>query len=56
MPFLFDPDIFSNNLSFFFSVNMRGQVSHPYRTTETITVLRILITVSVHNEWEDIKQ
>jgi hypothetical protein len=45
---LFGPDIllstlFSNTLSLCFSLNVRDQVSHPYRTTGKIIVLYILI-------------
>jgi hypothetical protein len=33
----------SNTLSLYSSLHVRDQVSHPYRTTDKITVLHILI-------------
>jgi hypothetical protein len=44
--YLFGPNIFlstlfSNTLSLCFSLNVRDQVSHPYRTTDKIIVLYI---------------
>jgi hypothetical protein len=40
---IFPSTLFSNTLSLCSSLNVRDQVSHPYRTTGKITVLHILI-------------
>jgi hypothetical protein len=39
--------LFSNTLSLCSSLNIRDQVSHPYRTTGKIRVLYILISLSI---------
>jgi hypothetical protein len=41
--------LFSNTLSLFFSLNIRDQVSHPYRTKGKIVVLYILIYTFLNN-------
>jgi hypothetical protein len=40
---IFFGTLFSNTLSLFSSLNIKDQVSHPYRTTDKIVVLCILI-------------
>ena len=55
---LFGPDIllstlFSNTLSLCSALNVRDQVSHPYKTTGTIIVLYILTFVFMDSKLED---
>jgi hypothetical protein len=55
---LFGPDIllstlFSNTLSLCSSLNVRHQVSHPYRTTGKTIILNILIFMLLDNRQED---
>jgi hypothetical protein len=55
---LFGPDIllstlFLNTLSLFSSLNIRDQVSHPYRTTGKMIVLYILIFKFFGSRGED---
>jgi hypothetical protein len=50
---LFSPNIllstlFSNAPSLCFSLNIRDQVSHPYKTTEKVIVLNLQSSVSLH--------
>jgi hypothetical protein len=45
--------LFSNTLSLCFSLNVRNQVSHPYRTTGKIIVFYILIFMSSDSRRED---
>ena len=45
--------IFSNALSFLSSLNVSDQVSHPYKTTDKIIVLCILIFKFLDNNLED---
>jgi hypothetical protein len=47
--------LFSNSLSLCDSLNVRDQVSHPYRTTDKIRVLYISIFMFFNNRQEDIK-
>jgi hypothetical protein len=55
---LFGPNIlvsilFSNTLSLRYSLNVRDQVSYPYRTTGKIIVLHMLIFMFLHSRRED---
>jgi hypothetical protein len=55
---LFSPNIphstlCSNTLSLGLSLNIRDQVSHPYKTTGKIILLCILIFVFQDSRWED---
>jgi hypothetical protein len=55
---LFGPNIllstlFSNALSLCYSLNARNGVWHPYKTTDKIIVLYILIPRIVDNKWVD---
>jgi hypothetical protein len=57
-PFLFDPNIllntlFSNTLSLCSSLNVRDQVSHPFRTTGKIMVVYILIFMLLDSRRKD---
>jgi hypothetical protein len=57
---LFGPNIllrtlFSNTLSLCSSLNLRHQVSHPYRTTGKIIILYVLIFMFLHSKREDKK-
>jgi hypothetical protein len=48
--------LFSNILNLCSSpnvINVRGQVSHPYKTTSKITVLYILICTFLDSRWEE---
>jgi hypothetical protein len=45
--------LFSNTLSLCSSLNVRGQVSHPYRTTSNIIVLCIVIFTLLDSRHED---
>ncbi|PNF36932.1 hypothetical protein B7P43_G08055, partial [Cryptotermes secundus] len=45
--------LFSNTLSLCSSLNIRDQVSHPYRTTGKIVVLYILIFTLLNSRRED---
>jgi hypothetical protein len=45
--------LFSNALSLCFSLNLRDQISHPYRTTGKIFVLYTLIFMFFHSRQED---
>jgi hypothetical protein len=45
--------LFSNTLSLCASLNVREQVSHPYRTTGKITVVCILIVIFLDSRRED---
>jgi hypothetical protein len=45
--------LFSSNLSLCYSVNVRDQVSNPYRTTSKIIVLHILIFTFFDSRCED---
>jgi hypothetical protein len=45
--------LFSNTLSLCSSLNVRDQVSHPYKTTGTIIVLRILTFMFLDSRQED---
>jgi hypothetical protein len=58
---LFGPNIslstlFSNTLSLCSSLNIRDQVSHPYRTKGKIRVLYILMITFLNSRWEDMFQ
>jgi hypothetical protein len=44
--------LFSNTLSQWYSLNMKEQVSYPYRTTDKIIVLYIIIFVF----WQEVKR
>jgi hypothetical protein len=44
--------LFSNTLSLRSSLNVRDQVSHPYKTTGKTIVLYILIFIFLVNKWE----
>jgi hypothetical protein len=46
--------LFSNTLSFCSSLNVRGHVSHPYRTTGKIIVLYFLIFAFFDSRPEDV--
>jgi hypothetical protein len=55
---LFGPNIllttlFSNTISLWSSLNVGDQVSHPYKTTGRITVLRILIFTFLDSSRKD---
>jgi hypothetical protein len=55
---LFGPNVllstlFSNTLSQCFSLNVRNQVSRPYRTTGKTIVLYILISMFFDSRWEN---
>jgi hypothetical protein len=55
---LFVPDIllrtlFSNTLSLCSSLNVRDRVSHPYKTTDRITVLYILTFTFLDSRRDD---
>jgi hypothetical protein len=45
--------MFSNALSFLSSLNVSGQVSHPYKTIGKITILYILIFKFLESNLED---
>jgi hypothetical protein len=45
--------LFSNTLSLCSSLDMRDQVSHPYKTTGRIMVLYILTFTSLDSRWDD---
>jgi hypothetical protein len=45
----------SNTLSLCSSLNVRDQVSHPYKTTGTVIVLNILIVTFLGSRWKDKK-
>jgi hypothetical protein len=45
--------LFSNTLSMCTSLNVRDQVSHPYRTTGKIIILYILIFMFLGSRGED---
>jgi hypothetical protein len=52
-PNIFLSTLFSNTLSLCFSLNVTDQVSHPYRTTDKIIVLYILIFTFFDSGRED---
>jgi hypothetical protein len=50
---VFPNTIFSKNLSQCYSVDLKDQVSHPYKTADKISVLYILVCVLSDNTYED---
>jgi hypothetical protein len=45
--------MFSNTISLYSSLNIRDQISHPYRTTDKIIVFHILIFMFLDSGRED---
>jgi hypothetical protein len=53
-PYILLRTLFSNTLSLCYSLSVRDQVSHPYKTTDRIMVLYIL-TFRFLGSWQDDK-
>jgi len=51
-PNIFLSTLFSNILSLYSSLNVRDQVSHPYKTTRNIMVLYISIFMFLDTNWK----